>query len=474
MGSSSSSSSKSDDEIEDISSDDDNKAAEEKVADEQARDDKAMDEQDEKVQDEESIPEPQFINDNPDISLTDVLKETAKIEVHSMVEVPVTQENPVVQRPPLVDTSVKAMSRFNIPEAIDKSVKAHLLKNVLPKGAPDFGKIKQEKAVKQSMSMFSTTPFDEAFLEEYDQKDKLLKLMRKSNLKNNLLRRRDVDMTIIKILQQIHKRRKRRESKRILKTVHDVEMEAGESVEEDVVDAEDPSQEPTVDDAPKQTWFNEMVNSEKDPLTFNDVMGSVVDFTKFTKNCLKKDKITKVDLEGPAFKLLKGKHRNYIELEYNMEQCYLALTYQLDWVNPKGDRIPHDISKPLPLHGAPGRLTIPVDFFFNKDLEYLTTWNVEKKYATSLTKPKDARKGLKTSNLGWKAIRQSLTSQCHSWGYNDGMPKRAWTDKDHKLTASMLKKIEETLLTRRIMRSLECFVGGRKIEMDYRLLTQTK
>ncbi|GJR08145.1 hypothetical protein Tco_0790797 [Tanacetum coccineum] len=64
---------------------------------------------------------------------------------------------------------------------------------------------------------------------------------------------------------------------------------------------------------------------------------------------------------------------------------------QLDWVNPKGDKIPYDLSKPLPLHGTPGHLTILVDFFFNKDLEYLTIGNVEKKYATSLTKPKAAR-----------------------------------------------------------------------------------
>ncbi|GJR61253.1 hypothetical protein Tco_1503415 [Tanacetum coccineum] len=129
-------------------------------------------------------------------------------------------------------------------------------------------------------------------------------------------------------------------------------METRESIEDDVFDAEDPTQadasapkqdkltwfktvvvkrpespdpewhkEPTIDDPPKQTWFNEMVNAEKNQHTFDDVMGSVIDFTKFTKNCLKKDKIIKADLEGPAFKLMKGMHKNYIELEYNFEQC---------------------------------------------------------------------------------------------------------------------------------------------------------
>ncbi|GJV50169.1 hypothetical protein Tco_1440381 [Tanacetum coccineum] len=151
-------------------------------------------------------------------------------------------------------------------------------------------------------------------------------------------------------------------------TIHDVEMKAKESIEEDMVDAEDTSQADASD--PK-------LNDEKDTLTFNDVMGSVVDFTKFTRNCLKKDKITKADLEGPAFKLLKGKYKKYIKIEYNFEQCYLALTDQIDRLNPKGDRIPHELGKPIPLHDAPCRLTILVDLFFNKDLEYLTTGNVE-------------------------------------------------------------------------------------------------
>ncbi|GJT25528.1 hypothetical protein Tco_0895465 [Tanacetum coccineum] len=73
------------------------------------------------------------------------------------------------------------------------------------------------------------------------------------------------------------------------------------------------------DDAPEQNWFNEMMNVEKDPDTFGDLMGSTIDFTKFAKHCLKKDKLTKADLEGPAFKLLKGNYQNYIKLEYNME-----------------------------------------------------------------------------------------------------------------------------------------------------------
>ncbi|GKF84582.1 hypothetical protein Tco_0249480 [Tanacetum coccineum] len=147
-----------------------------------------------------------------------------------------------------------------------------------------------------------------------------------NSLKISLLRRRDKDKDQVgssKKGKSPSKSSKNDKSVNAKETVH-AEMDARESVEEDVVDAEDPSQadtsvpkhdkstwfkmvvverpkspnpewhkEPNVDDVPEQTWFNEMVNAEKDPLTFDDVMGSIIHFTKFTKNCLKKDKIMK-------------------------------------------------------------------------------------------------------------------------------------------------------------------------------------
>ncbi|GJR61706.1 hypothetical protein Tco_1503868 [Tanacetum coccineum] len=50
----------------------------------------------------------------------------------------------------------------------------------------------------------------------------------------------------------------------------------------------------------EQTWFNKLVNFEKDPLTFDDQMATPINFTKFAMNRLKKDKITKADLVGPV------------------------------------------------------------------------------------------------------------------------------------------------------------------------------
>ncbi|GJW18436.1 RNA-directed DNA polymerase, eukaryota, reverse transcriptase zinc-binding domain protein [Tanacetum coccineum] len=270
-------------------------------------------------------------------------------------------------------------------------------------------------------------------------------------------------------------------------------------------------------------------------------MVTLIDFSKFAMNHLKLDKITKADLVGPVYKLLKG-------------TC-------------KSDRCPYDLSKPLPLQGSPGHLTIPVDFFFNNDLEYLKTGISERKYIVSITKTKTARYELKFieemiprkwslvkvaynrdaelilsvtrvkvdkqygygyleeivvrradrkeytfkegdfkrlhlndiedmlllqvqnklfnllgdeifnlfSNGTLKSVYEILYYRLLNFklGYNKDMPKRKWTDKDRNRTDIMVKLIDKHLLEIRIMRNLECLVGGRKIKTDYRLLHRT-
>ncbi|GJV02137.1 hypothetical protein Tco_1335706 [Tanacetum coccineum] len=59
-------------------------------------------------------------------------------------------------------------------------------------------------------------------------------------------------------------------------------------------------------------------------------------------------------------------------------------------VNPEGNRFVHDMSKPLPLGGLPGHITIQAQYFFNKDLEYLLSGNKERRHALSMSKLKVA------------------------------------------------------------------------------------
>ncbi|GKC03655.1 hypothetical protein Tco_0995265 [Tanacetum coccineum] len=99
---------------------------------------------------------------------------------------------------------------------------------------------------------------------------------------------------------------------------------------------------------PAQPRFNQVVSALKDSLTFNDLMSTPIDFSKY-----------------------------------------------LDWNNPEGDHYPFDLFNPLPLQRPSCHRTVDVDYFFNNDLEYLKTSDPEVTYTISITKTKAARYEIK-------------------------------------------------------------------------------
>ncbi|GJY78961.1 hypothetical protein Tco_0484762 [Tanacetum coccineum] len=99
----------------------------------------------------------------------------------------------------------------------------------------------------------------------------------------------------------------------------------------------------------EQPWFNQMDSATKDPLTFNDLMATPIDFFNYVLNRHKIDNLTQDLLLEPAYDLLKGTCTSSINLKYNFQECFNALTNKLDLNNPEGDRYPFDLSKPLPL-----------------------------------------------------------------------------------------------------------------------------
>ncbi|GJR30673.1 hypothetical protein Tco_1106905 [Tanacetum coccineum] len=122
-----------------------------------------------------------------------------------------------------------------------------------------------------------------------------------------------------------------------------------------------------VDDSPEEPWFNNRLSAKKDPLTFDALMDTPIDFSKFAMNRLKIDKLTKAHL---------------------VEPCFKELTNKLDWNNPEGYRCPFDLTKHLPLTGRSGRLNVAAEYFFNSDLEFLKSSDQITKYTTSITKTK--------------------------------------------------------------------------------------
>ncbi|GJW51127.1 hypothetical protein Tco_0092478 [Tanacetum coccineum] len=111
-------------------------------------------------------------------------------------------------------------------------------------------------------------------------------------------------------------------------------------------DADEPRQEdePKQDDEQVHKVWTERIpvaDAEEEPEEYEYRDGSVTQFGKLVKKIFKKDKITKADVDGPSFELLKGTCKNSIKLEYNMNQVSLALTNKIDWINPESEYLMH-------------------------------------------------------------------------------------------------------------------------------------
>ncbi|GJX14438.1 hypothetical protein Tco_0206196 [Tanacetum coccineum] len=93
----------------------------------------------------------------------------------------------------------------------------------------------------------------------------------------------------------------------------------------------------TKQQGPTQSWLMSLASSaDKPSKTFDELMSTPIDFFAYIMNGLKITNLTQETLLGPAFKLLKGTHSNYAELEYDFEEIYKALSEKLDSDNLEG------------------------------------------------------------------------------------------------------------------------------------------
>ncbi|GKD47648.1 hypothetical protein Tco_1276624 [Tanacetum coccineum] len=88
---------------------------------------------------------------------------------------------------------------------------------------------------------------------------------------------------------------------------------------------------------------------------------------------------------GPTYEVVKAFHPDVIHLQFQVAECHKLLTNQVD------DRLlRYNVSRPLLLGGPPGQVTIPTEFFFNRDLDYLRFGSKGDRLALSITKMKAA------------------------------------------------------------------------------------
>ncbi|GJU15302.1 hypothetical protein Tco_1143268 [Tanacetum coccineum] len=138
---------------------------------------------------------------------------------------------------------------------------------------------------------------------------------------------------------------------------------------------------------PTNNWASALKSTYAPPQE-NSLLAQTGDMATFMDWYCKQrgiSELTPKDLEGPAFEIVKVFHHDVIHLQFQMEECHKLLTDQVDDVILR-----YNVSKPIPLGGEPGHVTIQLDFFFNKDLEYLRYGRKGGRPALSISKMKAA------------------------------------------------------------------------------------
>ncbi|GJX51652.1 hypothetical protein Tco_0278497 [Tanacetum coccineum] len=251
-------------------------------------------------------------------------------------------------------------------------------------------------------------------------------------------------------------------------------------------------------------WANAFAKAHQDPdeNKLHNKIDDIGSFIRWYCRRIGKEELSKADLEGPAFMMVKGFHENNISLQFQMEECHKLLTNQIDLVNPEGHRIVPDISNPLPLGGPPGKLDhLPkqdkvnlhnavslwtINIVIRKRMEdlqlgiksYQTKLNLEqpnwdaydfpfKEDYTIVFKPRaviyrdkdDNRKMMridkvhKFSDGTLTRIKEKLDFMVKDFKlfkFNKGIENRKWTEDDKRRSEDFIEVIERRLKIRRI------------------------
>ncbi|GKA33691.1 hypothetical protein Tco_0720120 [Tanacetum coccineum] len=209
-----------------------------------------------------------------------------------------------------------------------------------------------------------------------------------------------------------------------------------------------------------------MVSASKDPLTFNDLMATPIDFSKYVLNGLKIENLTQDILLGPAFNLLKGtcssnlsdpemrqwesstrvkdancgtdiRKGDFVDLHLNDIEDMLLLAVQHKLFHLDGSDI--------------------VDFIMA--LQDLHEIEFKEPYTPSYDPP-----GIVYEDLD-KQKRVLRADELYK--FSDGTLKSVRDKNTHRLNDKQLRE-------REIIRNLERLVGARELEMDYKLMNASQ
>ncbi|GJR66362.1 hypothetical protein Tco_0012427 [Tanacetum coccineum] len=199
---------------------------------------------------------------------------------------------------------------------------------------------------------------------------------------------------------------------------------------------------------------------------------------------------------------LMSTRKSLVKLECHLEEVFKATNDRLDWHNPEGKPYPHDLNKPLQLIlNEQGRQDDQLykfregDFkrLHRQDIEdmlllpvqdKLTNLNLEEQFALNVALQMFTRHEMNRNRLmhidelykfsdgTLNHVRTALNDIALGIEM-EYLPKRKWSKQDRQRARVMINAIDKKLRDRRLMRSLEKFVGGRPYEGDLRLLKRT-
>ncbi|GJZ43216.1 hypothetical protein Tco_0590471 [Tanacetum coccineum] len=254
---------------------------------------------------------------------------------------------------------------------------------------------------------------------------------------------------------------------------------------------------------PVQPWLSTLAQKEDTRESFNELMDTPLDFSAFMMNRLTVDTLTPELLAGPTFKLMKGSCKSLVELEYFFKEVYKATTDQLDWNNPEECEVKCRLAT-TNMHSRESYIGGEND---NNSIDLLLTGNLlviddEKLYKFKegnfkMLRIQDIEDMLLLLVQGFiynnkdKKNRLMRIDELHK--FSDGtlndvrtvlddllkgiwmkyLPQAIWRQSDRDKARAMIQAIDKQLKTRRIMRRLKKFVGGRPYEGDFRLLQRT-
>ncbi|GJS97028.1 hypothetical protein Tco_0803996 [Tanacetum coccineum] len=179
--------------------------------------------------------------------------------------------------------------------------------------------------------------------------------------------------------------------------------------------------------------------------------------------------LEEIEVQREDQQLYKFKEGDFPRLHLHDIEDMLLLLVQKKLSNLERDVI-FDLGVALNTDGLP-------DHFSSKRVkETPSTGGVESYQKNATISPEEAQynqaRDIQFINRTLTFVRSVLHDIASNWRM-DYLPKRRWSTLDIKMSRIMIKAIDQLLLERRLMRSLEKFVGGKDYGEDLRLLQPT-